>query len=348
MSNSIQSRFTIDREREIIRIMLDAFTGGETSGQPYFSTDAERFRFAGKEFLFTTDEFSAEDLFRDHDLSILGWNLAVATISDIYACGGTPMFFGHSVSVPSGWTNIQIRDLSRGIASCLEQSEISFIGGDLGFSEQWHYTGIVLGKAQRPLSRLGAQAGDIIYITGTIGKGNLEAALKLYSDHPALKHLPNCLVNRFSLRKTESKLIRNIANCCIDTSDGVLKALQTIAEINRVGFVVNNLPYSPEGISVTRLLGQPDELLFMGESGEYELLFTVSQEMEPVLLRKAGQRKLVFHKIGYITESQDILLVEKNRTLDLQKFRFCARDFPDIGIYLDKLVTTLKNETVDK
>ena len=334
----------MDREREIIRIMLDTFTGGETPGQPYFSTDAERFRFAGRDFLFTTDEFSEEDLFRDHDLSTLGWNLAVATISDIYAAGGTPLFFGHSVSIPSQWTNVQIQDFSNGIASCFRQSGASFIGGDLGFSDRWHYTGIVLGEAQQPLSRMGARAGDSVYITGTIGKGNLEAALKLYSTHPSLKRLLNHFSIRFSLRNAESEQIRNIARCCIDTSDGVLRALQTIAELNKVGFVVSNLPYSREGLLATRLLGKPEELLFMGESGEYELLFTVPAEIEPVLLSEAKQKKLIFHKIGHITESPDWLLEEKNKTLDLKKFRFSARDYPDAETYLDKLVKTLKDE----
>ena len=334
----------MDREREIIRIMLDTLTGGEAPGRPYFSNDAEHFRFAGKELLFTTDEFSEEDLFRDHDLSVLGWNLAVATISDIYASGGIPMFFGHSVSVPSGWTGDQIRDLSHGIASCLEQSGVTFIGGDLGFSERWHYTGIVIGEVKQPLSRLGAEAGDLIYITGNIGKGNLEAALKLYSSHPGLKHLLDRFTIRFPLRKAESELIRDIAHCCIDTSDGTLKALQTVAELNGTGFILSNLPYTPEGLMATRLLGKPKELLFMGESGEYELLFTVSPEIEAVLLDKAKQEKLVFHKIGRITGSPETLLEEKGRTLDLQKFRFSARDFPDVESYLDRLVKTLKDE----
>lgn len=334
----------MDKEREIIRIMMDTLTGGENPGRPYFSTDAERFQFAGKELLFTTDEFSEEDLFRDHELSTLGWNLAVATISDIYAAGGTPLFFGHSVSIPSQWTNIQIREFCNGIASCIKQAGVSFIGGDLGFCDRWHYTGIVLGEVQQPLSRMGARPGDSIYITGTIGKGNLEAALKLYSTHPALKHLLNHFSIRFSLRKAESEQIRNIAHCSIDTSDGVLRALQTIAELNKVGFVISNLPYFPEGILATRLLGKPDELLFMGESGEYELLFTVPAEMEPLLLSEARQKKLCFYKIGTITASPDWLLEEKNRILDLKKFRFSARDYPDVGTYLDNLVKTLKNE----
>ncbi len=335
----------MDKERDIIRIMLNSLTGGEHPTQPYFSTDAERFPFAGREFLFTTDEFSEEDLFRDHDFSILGWNLAVATISDIYASGGTPLFYGHSVSVTPEWTSAQICNLSKGIASCLKQANVSFIGGDLGFSKRWHYTGIALGEALKPISRMGARPGDSICITGPIGKGNLEAALKLYSKRPVLKGLLNRISVRLPMRKTESELIRIAAHCCIDTSDGVLKSLQTIAELNHVGFVVSNLPYVKEGLLATRLLGKPKELLFLGESGEYELLFTVSPELEIELVRDAEKRELVFHKIGEITESLDCTLVDKNKILDLKKFRFSARDFPDIAIYLDTLEKTLKHES---
>lgn len=334
----------MDREREIIRIMLDTLTGGAAPGRPYFSTDAERFRFAGREFLFTTDEFSEEDLFRDHDLSLLGWNLAAATISDIYASGGVPLFFGHSISVPPAWGNAEIRALSEGIAGCLQQSGVAFIGGDLGFSGRWHYTGIVIGEARQPVTRMGALAGDRIYITGTIGNGNLEAALKLYASHPALTNLPEDFMVRFPLRKSESDLVRKFAHCCIDTSDGVLKALQTIADLNGTGFVVRDLPYAPGGLLATRLLGMPKELLFMGESGEYELLFTVAPEVEHDLLQEAAQKQLILHRIGNITGTSDALLEDNSQTTDLQKFRFSARDFPNVETYLGTMIKALRDE----
>lgn len=332
----------MDRERDIIRIMLDCLTGGEKPGQPYFSTDAESFTLGGRNLLFTTDEFSDEDLFRDHNPEVLGWNLAVATISDIYAAGGTPLFFGQSVSVPPAWNDQRIRDFTNGIATCLEEAKVTFIGGDLGFSDRWHYTGIVIGEARRPISRLGARAGDAIYMTGAIGKGNLEAALKLYSSHAGLKHLLTHLPLRFALRKAESELIREFAGCCIDTSDGVRKALQTIANLNQVGFVVKDLPYLSEGVVATRLLGKPEELLFLAESGEYELLFTLSPDVENDFIKEAHTRSLRFHKTGQITTDRDMVLEKKQCRTDLTKFTFSARDFTDVQSYLDRLTITLK------
>jgi thiamine-monophosphate kinase len=283
-------------------------------------------------------------MFRDHDLFTLGWNLATATISDIYASGGIPKFFGHSVSVQPDWNNEKISTLSSGIAACLKQNGVTFIGGDLGFSDAWHYTGIVLGEAHQPVNRMGARPGDLIYMTGTVGNGNLEAALMLFANLPVMKMLPEGLTVRVPMRKAESELIGGLASCCIDTSDGVLRALQTIAELNRTGFKISGLPYSPEGLLVTRMLGISEELLFMGESGEYELLFTIPEEREGELLRKARLQKLIFTKIGTITGAADQLLEENGKTLDLQKFRISARDFPDVNAYLEKLAKTLHDE----
>jgi thiamine-monophosphate kinase len=182
-------------------------------------------------------------------------------------------------------------------------------------------------------------------MTGTIGNGNLEAAMKLYSNTPALRPILNRFPIRFHLRKAEAEVIRKFASCCIDTSDGVLKALQAIADLNGVGFVAEDLPYSMEGLFVTRLIGKPHELLFLGESGEYELLFSVSPEMEETLLKEAGEKKLMFHKIGCFTESAEQWMKDRGRMIDLRKFRFSARDFPDAGKYLEILIKTLSDES---
>jgi len=337
----------MDRERAIIGVILNTLKGSGDHLQPLFSTDAEAFSLAGKNLLFSTDEFSDEDLFRDHDLHSLGWNLAAATLSDVYAAGGQPLFFGHCISVPPTWDLNRVRIFSSGIASCLEASGTTFIGGDLGFSGKWHYTGIVIGEALKPLTRMGACPGDTIYMTGRIGKGNLEAALKLYSSHPALKHVVNRYSIRFPLRKDESALVRQYANCCIDTSDGVLKALQIIALLNHVGFTAGNLPYAREGLIATRLLGKPPELLFLGESGEYELLFTVGRAAEQEMLAEAAQKGMEFHRIGQITESPDMWLVKKNDRIDLRRFDFSARDFGDVESYLDKLIKTLRDGHIE-
>jgi thiamine-monophosphate kinase len=336
----------MDRERQVIRMILEALGEPEGHVNRYFESDAEIIRLGDKNLLFTTDEFSEEDLFRDHHPFTLGWNVAVATISDILASGGNPLWFGHSLTLSNKWDDDFIRKFSQGIAECLKKADVSFMGGDLGVSDKWHYTGIVLGETDKPLTRRGARAGDLIFMTGNIGAGNLEAALKLYSSHATLKPVLNQVTVKFHLRIAESKVLRNYANCCIDSSDGVLKALINLAEITETGFEITSPDYCKDGLLACTLIGKPKELLLMGECGEYELVFTIPPELEDSFRKEAEENHLSFHKIGFITEVQRYLLNEPGRHRDFTDFRLYARDFPDVKDYLHALTNYLKDENL--
>lgn len=155
----------------------------------FFESDSEVFDYKENKLLFTTDTFSNEDLFRDNNPYQLGRNLAVATLSDILASGGAPLFYGHSMVVSKQWQRPFIIEFSRGIADVIKLVDATFLGGDFGQSEKWQYTGIAIGEVVKPLSRIGAKNGDSVYLTGKAGAGNLEAALTLYSDLPLLGNL---------------------------------------------------------------------------------------------------------------------------------------------------------------
>ena len=336
----------MDKERHVIRMILEALGEPEGHLTRYFESDAEIIRLGDKNMLFTTDEFSEEDLFRDHHPYTLGWNVAVAAISDILAGGGNPLYFGHSLTISHKWDDDFIREFSNGIAKCIKNAGATFMGGDLGFSEKWHFTGIVIGETDKPLTRRGAKAGDLIFMTGNIGAGNLEAALKLYSSHLALKPFLNRVSVKFHLRLAESRVLRKYANCCIDSSDGILKALINLAEITKTGFVITEPDYCKDGLLACTLLGKPKELLLMGECGEYELVFTIPPELEVPFRKEADQNHLSFQKIGFITEVQRYLLNQLGRHRDFTDFRLYARDFPDVKDYLHALTNYLQDENL--
>ena len=103
-------------------------------------SDCEIIGLGDRQYLFTTDEFSAEDRFIESDPRTLGWNIAVGAISDIYACGGRPLFFAHALTVANTWDEQFITGLGRGIADALLESGALFIGGDCGQAQQWRCT----------------------------------------------------------------------------------------------------------------------------------------------------------------------------------------------------------------
>ncbi|MCK4260315.1 MAG: thiamine-monophosphate kinase [Halanaerobiales bacterium] len=329
----------MSKEKEMIKIINKQMLRDSTQLNALFESDSEIITFNGRRLAYNIDEFSEEDMLREEDPYTLGWNMAVGSISDILASGGSPKFYAHSLVIKKSWTKEYVEKLSIGISDVLKKLKVSFIGGDFGISETWRYTGSVIGELEdSPMLRSGAKVGDLIFISGKIGIGNIEAALKLYSENNLVKNITKRFKNHFRLRSKEAFLIKEYSRCCIDTSDGVFNALNTISEISKIGFEVGNLPYEKSGILLAKLLNVPKELLFLGECGEYELLFTISKETYEEFLKKSNEMELKFYKIGEIKEYKRKLLYEANRKIDLRLYDLSARDYGDTKEYLRDVI----------
>jgi len=328
----------MSREKDIITRIANQLPRSDNQLNNLFESDSEIIQYGSKKLLVTIDEFSNEDLFRDHNPYFLGWNLTVATISDILASGGLPIYYGHSVLIDKNkWDDLYLKDFSSGIADVLNETKTFFIGGDVGSSDHWHYTGVALGETENAVTRIGAKPGDTVLMTGQIGAGNLEAALKLYSSKHILNKVLKHYKTRLVLRNDESKLISQYATSCIDSSDGILNALKTLSELNHTGFELTHTPYLRDGVLACKILSKPKELLLMGECGEYELVFTIDKKDLAPFLQKSKEQKLSFTHIGNIVEGPGKILVTHNSYIDFSGFDISARDYKDVNLYLDAL-----------
>lgn len=334
----------MNREKDIINTISGILPRSQEQLNGLFESDAEIIMFNGKKLLFTVDDYSKEDRFREHDPYTLGWNLAVATISDILASGGVPKYYAHSMIFNDNtWDKKYISAFSEGVSAVLKKTNAFFIGGDTGTAQDWHYTGIAIGESPSPVQRTGARPGDLILMTGHVGAGNLEAALGLYSKNVLLKSLLNRYKTRLPIRTRESVLIREYASSCIDSSDGVMNALITLSELNFTGFELTWIPYLPKGLAACKILSQPRELLLAGECGEYELVFTVPEKYVPALLSKAENQQLPITLIGKMTENPDRTLKCMDRTIDFTPFEIRGRDHEDVLLYLEELTLYLNS-----
>lgn len=333
----------MSKEKEMIEAIQKPMPRHASQFNKLFEADSEIVDFHGQRLLFNIDEFSEEDLLRVEDPYVLGWNMAAGSISDILAAGGRPKYYGHSLVAQNSWTKEYVARLSLGIAELLKEAGADFIGGDFGISKTWRYTASVIGDLEGlPLLRSGAKAGDSIFITGPIGRGNLEAALVLYSDKPFVKSLTARWQNPFRLRIKEAEIIKRYSCCCIDTSDGVFNALNAVAEMSKTGFAAGSLPYVKSGLFLAKALNIPQEMLFLGECGEYELLFTLSKKVEEGFRKEAQEKKLKFYKIGEVREEGIKVLEDKGKKLDLSAYTLCARDYPEPKDYLRAAAHFLK------
>jgi thiamine-monophosphate kinase len=306
--------------------------------------DAEVITLGDKTYLFTTDEFSKEDLFRENDPYVLGWNIACGAISDVVAAGGKPLVYSHGMVVAKDWDENYIELFSKGVSAVLEKYQISFIGGDFGIAEDWRYTASVIGEpVGRLVNRKGCTPGDSIFITGKIGGGNFDAALNLYTQNEAVKTLTIGAKHKFRTHEKLPNILSEFATSTIDTSDGVFAALQTISELNNTGFEINHLPFLSKGVLASNILKLPKLLLFLGECGEYEILFTICKQNKESAIEKFKEQRLQFYEIGKITDcctNKTVLL--KNKLHKFAEYNLRARDFDDVKDYLKAMIMWFK------
>ncbi len=328
----------MNKEKKIIEAISKIFPRSPQQINKLFEADSEILQWGNEKMLINIDGFSEEDYFRIHDPYSLGWNIAVGSISDILASGGTPLYFGHSLVIGENWDSLFLKKFTNGIKDVLTKYDTFFIGGDFGSSNSWNYTAMVIGVAkQNILLRSSAKVGDSIYISGKVGAGNLEAALKIYQENKKYKSIIKKIKNRFKIRKKEAALILKFSECCIDTSDGVFNAIKSISKMSKTGFELENIPYHKLGVLASKTISLPKTLLLLGESGEYELLFTLSKSREPDFIFQAKQEGLKFFKIGEIADEINMILKEKNKIIDLSNFNIWARNYNDINEYINNL-----------
>jgi thiamine-monophosphate kinase len=122
------------------------------------------------------------------------------------------------------------------------------------------------------------------------------------------------------------------------------KSLNLISELNNTGYRINNLPYLNKGRLIAELVHLPKLLLFVGECGEYELLFTVNPKDEQEFLDKTGILKSVFSRVGVITAAPEKTVVAEGKSVDMGKLNISARDYPDRKEYLRQLTGFLEKQ----
>lgn len=333
-------------EKDFIKLISGNFSKSKEQFNKLFECDSEVLQFGEKKLFLNVDEFSSEDMFRENDPYILGWNAAVGGISDILASGGIPVFYAHNLVISSRWNKEYVKCFSKGVSDVLDKGNISFVGGDFGIANEYRYTAVVIGSGETYILRSGAMAGDSIYISGKIGTGNLEAVMKLYTEDKRLGSIINRIKNKFNTKFKEANLIRKYSKCCTDTSDGLLNALNNIAEMSGKGYKIKNIPYLKSAVFASKLISLPKTLLMMGECGEYELLFTLKKDIEEEFLIKAQENKLKFYKIGEITKKSEKLLIEENKHYNLEKINIRGRDYQSKKEYIKDMVESLKKSII--
>ncbi len=219
----------------------------------------------------------------------LGWKALAVNLSDLAAMGATPAWALLALTMPRADAAF-VRDFADGFAQLARQHQVALVGGDttsgpLSISVAAH--GFV--PPGMALRRAGAQVGDQIMVTGTLG----DALAGLYAlrdppmDDPLQAAMRAGLIERLTRpqpRVRAGLALRGLASACIDISDGLLADLGHICVASGVGAELE-APSLPISRALRELHGEAQALEFaLGGGDNYELCFTVPQaHVEQVL-----------------------------------------------------------------
>jgi thiamine-monophosphate kinase len=258
-------------------------------------------------------------------LAQLGRKSLAVNLSDLAAMGGE----AHYALLSLGWP--PDRDLSgalkfgEGLAACARDFGVAVIGGDTVSSPGGLAIALtVLGRVPKNemLRRSGAQVGDQIFVTGSLGEAaaGLEILRRNLKLDPTLTepliraHLnpqPQAAAGRLLARE-------GLATACIDLSDGVASDLMHICLLSQVGarLTAADLPVPPGVSAVARLLDRdPLELALQGGE-DYQLLFTCSPAQATLLPAVFAQAGLgVPSRIGEIVDGTEVALITAEKEI---------------------------------
>jgi len=244
-------------------------------------------------------------------------------LSDLAAMGADPAWFTLALTLPEvdeAW----LQEFSNGLKELSNQQAIYLVGGDTT-KGKLSITIQAMGWVDplNVMKRSGANHGDYIYVSGTIGDAAAGLAVLQQRLYLNPYDTSEC-VSRLEYPQARlplSRLIRGSATACIDVSDGLVADLTHILNASKVGAKINvsQLPMSPV---LKKLHNQQKALQYALTGGDdYELLFTVKPAEVLLIEELVQKRNIPITAIGVIDKHVEGVEFDEDVRLDGSGYR---------------------------
>lgn len=283
--------------------------------------------------LFTTDAMVEEVHFRLRQVSPqdVGYKALAVNISDIAAMGGRPAYAVVTAALPDYFSVEEAAALYEGLREAADEYGVCLVGGDTTTAPVLFISVALLGESAPGCVRYrsGAQTGDIICTTGSLGGAAAGLFLLDNDGVPCPEPLRNFLLRRY--KRPEPRVKAGIVlssmpavHALIDVSDGLASELHHIASESGCGCQLWRaaVPVEPAAELVGRRAGvEPVEWALFG-GDDYELLFTVAPEAMGQVSQALSAVGASCRPVGKVVPEQGVRLVHQDGT---------SRDLPRAG-----------------
>lgn len=235
---------------------------------------------AGHELVVTTDAIvEGVDFFGYDPADTIARKALRVNLSDLAAKGAEPVHYLLNLSLPHTITPDWLAGFADGLAQDQKQYGVTLLGGDTGATDgplSISITAFGFVPEGKMIRRSGAQVGDHVYVTGTVGDSGGGLAIFRRETHSLSDADRDTLIGRYRVPEPPVLFaagLRDIAHASVDVSDGLIADLGHIASASGVRIVVEGerVPLSVP----LRVLWGDDTLLRAAAAGDdYQIAFT--------------------------------------------------------------------------
>jgi thiamine-monophosphate kinase len=267
----------------------------------------------GTALLATTDLLLEDVHFRRRwaEPADIGWKSLAVNLSDIAAMGGRPRWALVALACPEGTGTGEITAFYEGMLALARTHDVAIVGGDTSSSPAgWLINVTLLGQAVAPRLRSTARPGDVVAVTGTLGRSAAGLAVLERDRAPAGADPADvAAVTGAHLRPrprvSEGQWLAAAGgvNAMMDLSDGLgIDLPRLVDESGAVAVVdVERLPIDGTTRAVAAALGADPLAWATGGGEDYELLLTCERAAFERLqhgLSEAGTRLTAIGEIA--------------------------------------------------
>ncbi len=278
---------------------------------------------------------AGQHFFEDDDPADIAYKALAVNLSDIAAKGAKPLSFMLGIAFPEAPVDKWAASFTKGLQLAMQQFEIELLGGDTtGTKGPLVISITIFGQIEkgRMVKRSGANIGDQIYVSGTLGDAALGLKLRAAKEETKSWSLKNEekaeLLERYLKPKPRcalSKIIKEYASSSMDLSDGLIADLEKLCAASNCGAVID---YDQVPVS------KPAQKLFfedkalkqhcLGWGDDYEILFSIPQKNKEDFTKALQEIEIPMTNIGEIESIKHGVIYrnEKGDELSLKGQKF--------------------------
>jgi thiamine-monophosphate kinase len=288
----------------------------------------------------TTDVLLEDhDFRRDADPRRLGRKAMNVNLSDLAAMGARPLWAVLALGLPRRTKTEWLDALAAGVKEAASEHGVAVVGGDLSASEKLFIAVTAMGRAaETSLTRGGAEPGDALFVSGTLGAAAaglrlLEKGYRLSAERVALdpkgRRVPvpraqevarlirHQIDPRPQLELGSTLAAGSFASAAIDVSDGLARDLYRLCRASDVGATVeaDQLPVDSALADLGPLAGLDPLAAALYGGEDFGLLFTVPKKKVAAVENLAG--RFALRRVGTIDDGAGVRLVRNGRRAPL-------------------------------